>query len=289
MNKALNKKIGLVGGDLRYVKLANLLAENGYEVFSFGLEKVKLNKDIKKCKDIKEVADSVKILFGPMPFSSDNVKINSPFAISEKILIEEIIDCLNENNIFIAGKIESDVRQKLNNKNILFIDLLEREELTILNAVATCEGAIKTALEKSEITLHESNCLVLGFGRIGKILCKMLHFGFGANVYAEARKNSDIAWIRSYGYTPVKLDDLGEYLNRQNIIFNTIPSMILTEERLKRLNKDCIIIDLASKPGGVDFRASSILRFRCSIRFRYTSEKYLQRVRQSIYLIHFKI
>ncbi len=107
-------------------------------------------------------------------------------------------------------------------------------------------------MEKSLITLHNSNCLVMGFGRIGKILSKMLA-GFGAKVYCEARKDSDIAWIRSYGYTPINLENLDESLNKFDFIFNTIPYLILDEKRLKTVDKQCLLIDLASKPGGIDF------------------------------------
>jgi dipicolinate synthase subunit A len=107
-------------------------------------------------------------------------------------------------------------------------------------------------MEEMPITLHDSACIILGFGRIGKILAKMLN-GLGANVYVEARKYEDIAWIKSYGYKPVLLKDIDSIISKADAIFNTIPSIILDESKLKLINKDCLIIDLASKPGGVDF------------------------------------
>ncbi|MCR4434327.1 MAG: NAD(P)-dependent oxidoreductase [Clostridiales bacterium] len=102
------------------------------------------------------------------------------------------------------------------------------------------------------ITLHDSKALVLGFGRVGKILSKMLS-GIGAEVYVEARKYSDISWIRSYGYNPVSLNHVSEYLPGMDVIFNTIPSVILGSDLLSKIKKETLIIDLASKPGGVDF------------------------------------
>lgn len=77
-------------------------------------------------------------------------------------------------------------------------------------------------------------------------------FGLGAKVYCEARKTSDLAWIRAYGYEPIELKNLRQYLSEFDIIINTIPVLILGEDYLKDLNKDCLIIDLASNPGGVD-------------------------------------
>lgn len=243
---------------MRYVKLAQILAGDNRLVYTFGLEQIEFNNEnIKKCENINKVIQNCKIILGPLPFSKDGKSIIALFS-RKTIYIEDILKSLNNTNIFITGKIEPQYRNLLTKQAVLFIDLLEREELTVLNAVATCEGAIKTAIEKTSVTLHESNCLVLGFGRIGKLLCKMLD-GIGAKVYAEARKNSDIAWIRAYGYNPIKLEELNENLSNQDIIFNTVPNLILNEERLKLLKKDCLIVDLASSPGGVDFEKAKEL------------------------------
>ena len=83
----------------------------------------------------------------------------------------------------------------------------------------------------------------------------MLH-GIGAEVYCEARKNEDIAWIKAYGYEPIHLNDLNDNLGKFDIIINTIPFQILDKERLDLLKEDVVIIDLASNPGGVDRKAA---------------------------------
>ncbi|MDF2987058.1 MAG: phosphoglycerate dehydrogenase-like oxidoreductase [Eubacterium sp.] len=116
-------------------------------------------------------------------------------------------------------------------------------------------------MEEMPITLHNSNALILGYGRIGKALAKMLQ-GIGANVFVEARKYADIAWIKAYGYKPVSLTELSQTVKDMNVIFNTIPSIVLNHEILKILNQECLIIDLASKPGGVDFDKAKELSLR---------------------------
>ena len=121
----------------------------------------------------------------------------------------------------------------------------------VLNAISTAEGAIQIAMEETIRTIHGSNVLIMGFGRIGKILAKELQ-GLGANVYCEARKNEDLAWIKAYGYNAIHLNELDNYLNDFHIIINTIPNLVLDEKKLNLLNKDCLIIDLASNPGGLD-------------------------------------
>lgn len=132
---------------------------------------------------------------------------------------------------------------------------MQNEPLTIANAISTAEGALQIAMEETDITIHNSKILILGFGRIGKILSKDLQL-LGAKVTCEARKEEDIAWIKAYGYEALNLNELNkncDVLNKFDIIFNTIPHLILDEEKLKKVNKNVTIIDLASKPGGVDF------------------------------------
>lgn len=96
---------------------------------------------------------------------------------------------------------------------------------------------------------------MLGYGKIGKILSKYL-YGMGAQTYVEARKYADLAMIEGHGYEPLPLNRLKKRINEFDIIFNTVPSLILDDEVLENIRKDALIIDLASKPGGVDFEAA---------------------------------
>lgn len=113
-------------------------------------------------------------------------------------------------------------------------------------------------MEETPITLHGSKILVLGFGRVGKILAGRLS-GLGAEVYVEARKYSDIAWIKCNGYKPVYISELASYVGEMDLIFNTIPHLILDAPLLEKVDNDTLIIDLASKPGGIDFEKAKIL------------------------------
>jgi len=160
--------------------------------------------------------------------------------------------------MIIGGKFSSEHEKILKNKNLKLADYFTREEMQVLNAIPTAEGAIQIAMEETPITLHNSNVIVLGYGRIGKVLSKML-YGIGANVHVEARNYSDLAWIKNNGYIPIYLKELKTYLPRMNVVFNTIPQIILNKELLKSIDVSCLIIDLASKPGGVDLEAAKEL------------------------------
>lgn len=157
-----------------------------------------------------------------------------------------------KNKTIITGNYNSQIQKEYNQENNNVIDILKNEDLAIFNAIPTAEGAIKIAIENKNTTLHNSNCLIMGYGKIGKILSKML-YGMGAKVYCEARKSEDVAFIESLGYNSILLDDLENHLNKFDYIFNTIPYCILNKNKLELIKKDCLIIELASKPGGIDY------------------------------------
>lgn len=245
------KKFSIIGGDLRNVKLAELISAQGNSVNIYGFSKAEFDIKFEQSNTIADAINGSDVVIGPIPCSNDNELINAPFN-SEKIYINEVFKCINKNQLFVAGRISEKIVHLAQVYNIYTVDMLEREEMAVLNAIPTAEGAIQIAMEEMPITIHNCNALVLGYGRIGKTLASILH-GIGANVYVEARKYSDLAWIKTFGYNPVSLSELPKAVKGMDVIFNTIPNIILNNEVLKAIDTDCLIIDLASKPGGVDF------------------------------------
>lgn len=247
-------KISIIGGDLRIAQLAEMLANEDFKVYTYGLEQSELinkNEKIVKCNSLNEIADKANIVISSIPLSSNGININMPFSDEklEVVQLEKVLD----GKIFIAGRIKEDLYDKLPNTKI--IDLLKREELTVLNTIATAEGTIQVAMEETTRTLHGSNILIMGFGRISKVLSNMLK-GIGANVYCETTKVVNTSWIKAYGYTPVLFNELNDNLGKFDIIINTVPHIILDDTNLDLLKKDCVIIDVASNPGGVDKNAA---------------------------------
>ena len=253
--------LSIIGGDKRIAELIKILQEDeNNKIILYGMENCEELNYLKNCNNIintnnfKEAIYNSQKIITSIPLSKDGVTVNAPYT-SKTINIKDIFE-ISQNKKIITGNITEKIEKNIieTNKNEI-IDILKFEELAILNAIPTAEGAIQVAMEKSNITIHNSNCLVMGFGRIGKILSKML-LGIGAKVYCEARKVKDLAFIEALGYNAINLKDLKEDLNRFDFIFNTIPYIILDETYLKNVKKECLIIDLASKPGGVDFEVA---------------------------------
>lgn len=251
----MSKTISIIGGDYRIIKLAEFLRKDGFKIKSFGLENSDEIQKEEKCEKIEECIKNSETIISSMPFSKDGKNVYMPF--SDKTLnIVELFEKIQGKKL-IAGNIPDYILKQDENK-IQIYDLMKNEPLTIANAISTAEGAIQISMEETDITIHNSKILILGFGRIGKILAKDLH-ALGAKVTCEARKDSDISWIKAYGYKALYLNELGKVeeecskIGKYDIIFNTIPHLILDKEKLEKVNKNCLIIDLASKPGGIDF------------------------------------
>lgn len=280
----MNYNFFIIGGDKRNLFLAEKLSKDGENVKIFGFDRIKdeffANNNIKKITNEKELLTELekreiqakskglekgtidiseektfdnnlerdkqnkKIIIGPIPYSTDGKTLYAPFC-NKKL----DINLLKDKKI-IAGKIPEEVA------DIKSIDILKNEYFTIRNTVPTAEGAIAKAIELTDINIDKANIMVLGFGRVGKTLCYKLK-NLGANVYAEARKERDLAWIDVFGYNAIPLEKINENICKMDMIFNTIPELILDKSKLILMNEKTLIIDLASKPGGTDFESAN--------------------------------
>ena len=249
---------GILGGDYRYKFLYEMLINEQNKVFIYG------NKYVENTNGYNNIDDFLKeinILITPIPFTKDNKTI---FNIYNEILdIDILIDKIKNNNIKIlcGGVIGKDRIKYIEEKGIKVFDFFEDEAIAILNAIPTAEGAIQTAMQESDKTIFNSKCLVLGYGRCGKILANMLK-GIGANVTATYRKQIDYAYINAYGLNSINLYNIENIINDFDFIFNTIPYEILDKNILPKVNKQTIIIDLAQAPGGVDYNCARDLNLK---------------------------
>ena len=253
-------EISVIGGDLRLIRLVQMYAKENNKIYTYGLEKYfkddgnKIDNNIIMCQNMEEIISLSKYIISSIPLSKDNIYINSPYS-NEKIEINDLKNKIFEllcsedmdSKYFIAGKIPKDFYTE----KIKCIDLLENEEFNILNSIPTVEGTIKIVLEEREETIHESNVLICGFGRIGKILCDRFK-SLGAHVFCTARKESDLAWIREEGYIPLEYSGIKGYGGIFDILINTVPSLVIDKEKIDSFDKNILLIDLASNPGGID-------------------------------------
>lgn len=248
-------KIAIVGGDARQIFCGKKLSQNGYEVALYGFDEYK--GDVGKCTKCTYMPDAVKgagVVILPLPSTNDNENINMPLS-KDTLKIKKLFESLDKNTLVLCAKCKGTISEISKQYGFDIVDYCEREEFQIANAIPTAESALAIAINEIPKTINSSTCLVMGYGRIGKVLCRHLS-SLGAKVYASARKCTDFAKIESLGYEPIHTDEVESVLPKCDVIFNTIPKTVLTQNLLCKIDKGALIIDLASKPGGVDFESA---------------------------------
>ena len=246
-------RFSIIGGDLRLVDLSIMLKKDENEVFVYGMEKsneIISNKKIVKCENLQIAINNGDIIIGSIPFLKSNGEMYTTFS-DNNITIKDLTEKEHKNKIFIAGNISKQTRDILEKSYGKVIDIMEREELVILNTIATAEGAIDVAIQNTDKILHGSKILILGFGRVGKIVASKFH-QLSCRVTCAARKDTDFAWIKAYGYEAVNIYKLKEDLKKYDIIINTVPQMIIDKNEMQYMKQNVLLIDLASTPGGVN-------------------------------------
>ena len=190
-------------------------------------------------------AASCEVVVLPLPLCGDEGVLNCE---GEPIPTTELFRRLRPEQRILAGQVKPQQYREAEQYGLKPEDYFLREEVTVANAAVTAEAALQVAMERLERTLLGVECLVLGFGRIGKLLSHRLD-GLGARVTATARTAEDLAWIRAFGWEALRTDALDGALGRFPVVFNTIPASVLEEALLRQLPDSCLCIDLASRRG----------------------------------------
>ena len=243
----MSDKVLIVGGDRRVEAAETVFREEGFAVTRVcGAE-----------KDLEKLLSDASVLLLPVPFSSDGVTVFQPTA-QKPIPLSCVYNCFQPGKTVFCGKADQEIQRKAEEKGAALIDYMEDESLSVKNAVPTAEGAVSLALELLPVTLNGASVLILGYGRIGKLLSSYTS-GIGADVTVMARKESDRAFARAYGKRAVTFDALGDEIGKADVVFNTVPAPVLGADVLRKAGKKTLFIDLASKPGGIDRKAAEEL------------------------------
>ncbi|MCQ2426084.1 MAG: NAD(P)-binding domain-containing protein [Lachnospiraceae bacterium] len=239
-------KILIVGGDRRFDAAEDVLKSKGYSVSRITDE-----------KGAEKELNEADVLLLPLPYTADGVTVYQPDG-KGPIPLSAVLRSLRPGKTVLCGKADAELRSAAEKNGAVLLDYNAEEDFAVKNAVPTAEGAIAIALDMLPVTLNGSRVLILGFGRIGRLLAAYLR-GFGAAVTVAARKPSDLAFAEAYGYEGVPFSRLAEAVKEKEAIFNTVPAPVLTQEVLTGVSRDAVLIDLASKPGGIDRQAASVL------------------------------
>lgn len=237
-----DKKICLLGGDSRMLYAMKAFEVLGFQVSSYGLTE--------RDPPLNDAACNASALVLPLPLTTDGIRLFAPLC-NKDIRIDEIVDILSPGQLVAGGKLAEQTAQRIADAGCIPFDYYLSERLTVLNAIPTAEGAIAIAVNKTAKTIFGSSCTVAGYGRIGRILARLLR-NMGASVTVLARRDEALTWAEAEGGIPVPFSSPRLATDNADIIFNTIPSPWISRDIIDHTKTDTVIIDLASSPGGID-------------------------------------
>ncbi len=272
-NSERKHTVAVVGGDKRQTVVASLLAEKGHTVKVFGLRSNEKNK-FRVCDTLSDCVSKSDIIILPLPVSKDGVYLIAPdypgsISLYDVLNLGRGCDSFpcnaevagDRKRYLLGGKLPKKFSDAAASLGFEVTDYYSSEALQQQNAIPTAEGAVMTAMQSLEITLKDCRAAISGFGRIGKRLAPLL-LGFGAEVTVFARSDAALEDARLLGCSVCRLTKdaqdeaynphIAEVLDRQQILFNTVPNMIFGKEILSLLTNKPLIIELASSPGGID-------------------------------------
>jgi dipicolinate synthase subunit A len=251
--------IAMLGCDLREVDLAIALVGLGVDLRLVGYPKHGVLKKALHFQLANEAVRESRAVIAPMSNTDAAGVIHSRMDDSQGAPIDlaEVIPLIRAKTPVLIGVAKPVIRGLATQYGLVLLEMAEIDEIAILNSIPTAEGAIQVAMENTDFTLHDSHCLVLGLGRCGTTLVQDL-VALGAKVTVGSRSGKDLARAVALNADPLLLADL-HVRSDFDIIFNTIPAMVLPRSYLRLLEQQTLIIDIASGPGGTDFAAAEQL------------------------------
>lgn len=264
-------KTAVLGGDGRQLSAARRLAIGGHEVAVWGLAgPPEAFGSAVRVRDWRDAIRGAQVILLPLPVTGDGVRVNvttvGPGADGVELRLTHLLEALEPGQRIFGGRIPPNFRASAEDKGIRVEDYSANELFQIRNAVPTAEGAVEIAMRELPVTLAGIEAAVIGYGRIGRVLARLLS-SLGARVTVAARKGSDLAWAELTGYLPHRIatDEGGSTLTAlttSRVIFNTVPHWLFTRDVMECLRQDVLLIDLASAPGGIDPQAAEEIGMR---------------------------
>ena len=264
----------LVGGDERQLAVSRFLSEAGYNVRAMGLghgESVAVSdsdmpRGIRLYHRITGALDGCDSVVLPYPASRDGMTVPCPMEEGMTVSWDSIMSALRgrkEVTVF-GGRIPTAWVESLKKEGIRAVDYEDSEAFLQKNAYLTAEGAVMTAMGLTDRAILHSKVAVIGFGRIGRELCKLLGL-WGADVTVVARRIESRREAEAQGFAALDISEKMRLSAGYDVIFNTVPAKVLDRETLTAMPCGTLLIELASAPGGLDPEGAKEAALRCGL------------------------
>ncbi|BCV21149.1 dipicolinate synthase subunit DpsA [Moorella sp. Hama-1] len=257
-------RVAMLGGDAREIVLLEELLRQGALIQVGGLPALPARDGCTWYDDPLAAVRGVQVVILPVPGVNSEGRIYAPRSEQPLYFSQELAAAIPGGTPVLVGVARPFLKDMAAARGWHLVETADMDEMAILNSIPTAEGALMLAMQELPITLHGSQAFVLGLGRTGFTLARMLA-GVGARVTVVDRGAADRARALVEGWRAVAFADLAGVIGEAQVIFNTVPDMVLTAAILAATSPEVLIIDLASAPGGTDFEAATALKRRAML------------------------
>lgn len=240
----------VIGGDDRSFLLYTLLKRRGVATDLYGFDK----RGLDTVDSLKNIGTYSYIIL-PIPYLMEQNNIKAPFC-SKKISIDQW-ELHKDQTVFLGavGK-NSQFLESFQGK---LVNFLEDPTYVEKNAALTALITVGLIPIKYGVCPVRRKTLICGYGKIASKMADLL-YSQRAQITVAARSELARAQIQGRGYDFLSIYDLESHIGEFDLIINTVPSWVINKRELKKVKGGCLIIDVASKPGGVDWQTAQQLK-----------------------------
>lgn len=253
----MRAEYGIFGGDDRNGYLAAELIRRGYSVMTYALSCSRSNKPLLSiinqnrltekpvAGSLSELLTGSRCIIGTIPYA--RYEKEHPETKLSQVLLRK----LAKGQLFAAGAIPMEQISALKERGVSILDFLKDKNYQSYNAVLTAEGCFAEIRTVWKGKISGARVLVAGYGCCGKAIAAIFQ-GAGAVVTACVRRTETAFEAYQHGCLVCYPEQLEELAAEQNIIINTVPSLIFNEGELSRVSAETLLVEIASQPGGYE-------------------------------------
>ncbi|MGH9244013.1 MAG: dipicolinate synthase subunit DpsA [Acidimicrobiales bacterium] len=254
-------RIAVIGGDEREPEIARAAARTGASVHGYGFPLPEGGVAGVQIETTPEAAaKGADYCLFPIPLGVGH-ELYAPSASVPIMADESLLSQLAPGAHVFCGRVTADIAVSAATVGVTVHEYDPDRELMLLRAPAIVEGAIQLAIEHTDITIHDADVVVVGFGNIGSLLARRL-LGLGARVHVAARNPIQRAGAHADGAHALPLEDLPDLAAHLDMIFSTVPARIVGGDVLERLPRGGLVLDVAPPPDHADLELAAKLGHR---------------------------
>lgn len=254
-------RIAVVGGDEREPQIARLAAEAGATVKANGIPWPDGGvPDVELARSPQDAVKGAHYILLPIPLGT-GLALYAPHASAPIIADQAFFSPAQPGAYAFAGLATPEIRAAADAVGVHVHDYDSDRELMLLRAPAIVEGTLQEAIAATDVTIHNAEVVVVGFGNIGRLLARTLR-AVGARVHVAARDRTQRAAAYADGLRPLTLEELPALSPSLDMVFSTVPAQVVNRAVLERLRPGSLVLDIAPPPHHADLELAAQLGHR---------------------------